>query len=202
MGKNKINRSLILIFLGYTCVYLDKNIISLSVIPIAQDLGIDAGQKGLILSAFFLGYTLFQIPFGFLGNRLGSRKIMTFAILLMGVLMICLGFGFSFIYLILIRFAAGSFAHAGYPSAVSAFVTKEVEPAKRGSIQSSMIASSGFAGIVGVASCTIANYDWLENDLFCLWHDCAFDWISDASRNSEKQRTAYRCCWSIQYFFF
>lgn len=149
MGKSKINRSLILIFLGYTCVYLDKNIISLSVIPIAQDLGINAGQKGLILSAFFLGYTLFQIPFGFLCNRLGSRKIMTFAILLIGVLMICLGFGFSLIYLLMIRFAAGSFAHAGYPSAVSAFVTKEVEPAKRGSVQSSMIASSGFAGIVG-----------------------------------------------------
>ncbi|EOH74329.1 MFS transporter [Enterococcus malodoratus] len=149
MGKSKINRSLILIFLGYTCVYLDKNIISLSVIPIAQDLGINAGQKGLILSAFFLGYTLFQIPFGFLGNRLGSRKIMTLAILLIGVLMICLGFGFSLIYLLMIRFAAGSFAHAGYPSAVSAFVTREVEPAKRGSVQSSMIASSGFAGIVG-----------------------------------------------------
>ena len=149
MEKSKINRSLILIFLGYTCVYLDKNIISLSVIPIAQDLGMNAGQKGLILSAFFLGYTLFQIPFGFLGNRLGSRKIMTFAILLIGTLMICLGFGFSFIYLLLIRFAAGSFAHAGYPSAVSAFITMEVEPAKRGSVQSSMIASSGFAGIVG-----------------------------------------------------
>ncbi|OJG60244.1 hypothetical protein RV07_GL002287 [Enterococcus malodoratus] len=128
---------------------MDKNIISLSVIPIAQDLGINAGQKGLILSAFFLGYTLFQIPFGFLGNRLGSRKIMTLAILLIGVLMICLGFGFSLIYLLMIRFAAGSFAHAGYPSAVSAFVTREVEPAKRGSVQSSMIASSGFAGIVG-----------------------------------------------------
>lgn len=96
-----------------------------------------------------MGYTLFQIPFGFLGNRLGSRKIMTFAILLIGVLMICLGFGFSLIYLLLVRFMAGSFAHAGYPSAVSAFVTKEVEPEKRGSVQSSMIASSGFAGIVG-----------------------------------------------------
>ncbi|MFR4753433.1 MAG: MFS transporter [Enterococcus raffinosus] len=93
--KNKINRSLILIFLGYTCVYLDKNIISLSIIPIAQDLGMDAGQKGLVLSAFFLGYTLFQIPFGFLGNRLGTRKVMIFAILLIGTLMICLGFGFS-----------------------------------------------------------------------------------------------------------
>ena len=149
MGKSKINRSLILIFLGYTCVYLDKNIISLSVIPIAQDLGIDAGQKGLILSAFFLGYTLFQIPFGFLGNRLGSRKIMIFAVFLIGLLMICLGMGFSFLYLLLVRFAAGSFAHAGYPSAVSAFVTKEVEPDKRGPVQSSMIASSGFAGIVG-----------------------------------------------------
>jgi len=149
MEKSKINRSLILIFLGYTCVYLDKNIISLSVIPIAQDLGMDAGQKGLILSAFFLGYTLFQIPFGFLGNRLGSRKIMIFAVFLIGLLMIFLGMGFSFLYLMIIRFAAGSFAHAGYPSAVSAFVTKEVEPGKRGSVQSSMIASSGLAGIVG-----------------------------------------------------
>lgn len=53
MEKNKINRSLLLIFLGYTCVYLDKNIISLSIIPIAQDLGMNAGQKGLVLSAFF-----------------------------------------------------------------------------------------------------------------------------------------------------
>ncbi|GAA2917671.1 MFS transporter [Enterococcus pseudoavium] len=149
MGKGKLNSSLLLIFLGYTCVYLDKNVISLSVIPIAQDLGINAGQKGLILSAFFLGYTLFQIPFGFLGNRLGSRKIMTFAVLLIGVLMICLGFGFSLLYLLVIRFAAGSFGHAGYPSAVSAFVTQEVAPAKRASVQSAMIASSGFAGIVG-----------------------------------------------------
>ncbi|MFC4770529.1 MFS transporter [Enterococcus hermanniensis] len=149
MEKKKTNRSLILIFLGYTCVYLDKNIISLSVIPIAQDLGIDASQKGLILSAFFLGYTLFQIPFGFIGNRVGSRKIMTFAIFLIGLLMIFLGMGFSLLYLLFIRFAAGSFAHAGYPSAVSAFVTKEVEAERRGSVQSSMIASSGFAGIVG-----------------------------------------------------
>lgn len=149
MEKNKINRSLLLIFLGYTCVYLDKNIISLSIIPIAQDLGMNAGQKGLVLSAFFLGYTLFQIPFGFLGNRLGTRKVMIFAILLIGTLMICLGFGFSLFYLLFIRFIAGSFAHAGYPSAVSGFVTKEVEPAKRGAVQSSMIASSGFAGIVG-----------------------------------------------------
>lgn len=170
MEKNKINRSLLLIFLGYTCVYLDKNIISLSIIPIAQDLGMNAGQKGLVLSAFFLGYTLFQIPFGFLGNRLGTRKVMIFAILLIGTLMICLGFGFSLFYLLFIRFIAGSFAHAGYPSAVSGFVTKEVEPGQTGSC--SVIDDCFFwfrRDCRAFTRRSLVNFCRLENDLLYLW---------------------------------
>lgn len=154
--------SLILIFLGYSCVYLDKTIIGMSIIPMAQDLGIDASQKGLILSTFFLGYTLFQIPFGYLGNRFGSRKIMIFSVLLIGALMFFLGLGFSLLYVLLIRFCAGSFAHAGYPSAVSGFITKEVPADQRGPVQSSMIASSGFASVVGplvAAPCLVA-FGW------------------------------------------
>ncbi|WP_235032787.1 MFS transporter [Enterococcus sp. CSURQ0835] len=148
MAKKK-KRSLLLIFLGYSCVYLDKTIIGMSIIPMAHDLGIDASQKGLILSTFFLGYTLFQIPFGYLGNKLGSRKILIFSILLIGILMLLLGFGFSLLYVLVIRFCAGSFAHAGYPSAVSGFITKEITVEERGPVQSAMISSGGFASIVG-----------------------------------------------------
>lgn len=148
MAKKK-KRSLLLIFLGYSCVYLDKTIIGMSIIPMAHDLGIDASQKGLILSTFFLGYTLFQIPFGYFGNKLGSRKILIFSILLIGILMLLLGFGFSLLYVLVIRFCAGSFAHAGYPSAVSGFITKEITAEERGPVQSAMISSGGFASIVG-----------------------------------------------------
>ena len=162
MAKGNIKRSLILIFLGYSCIYLDKNIISMSVIPMALDLGMNATQKGLILSSFFLGYMLLQIPFGFLGNRIGSRKILISGILLVGILMVSLGFGFSFMYLLVIRFVSGAFAHAGYPSGVSAYVTQEVELEKRGAVQSTMIASSGFAGIIGplLAAPLITSLGW------------------------------------------
>ena len=148
MAKKK-KRALLLIFLGYSCVYLDKTIIGMSIIPMAHDLGIDASQKGLILSTFFLGYTLFQIPFGYLGNKFGSRKILIFSILLIGILMLLLGFGFSLLYVLLIRFCAGSFAHAGYPSAVSGFITQEIAAEERGPVQSAMISSGGFASIIG-----------------------------------------------------
>ncbi|MEI5991203.1 hypothetical protein A5881_002736 [Enterococcus termitis] len=41
------------IFLGYTCIYVDKTTIGMSLVTIANDLGFDPQQKGLILSAFF-----------------------------------------------------------------------------------------------------------------------------------------------------
>lgn len=140
---------LIVIFLGYACIYIDKNVIGLSVVSIAQDLNLDASQKGMILSAFFLGYTILQIPFAYLSNRIGTRKILIMSITLVSVFMVAMGFGFSLMYILIIRFFTGAFAHAGYPANVSSFISQELPDNKRGPAQAAMIASSGFAAIVG-----------------------------------------------------
>lgn len=137
------------IFLGYTCIYVDKTTIGMSLVTIANDLGFDPQQKGLILSAFFLGYTIFQIPFGYLSNKIGTRKMMITSVFLVGIFLFLFGFGFSLLYLILIRFMTGAIAHSGYPSSVSTFISQELSMEKRGPAQSTMIASAGFAAIVG-----------------------------------------------------
>lgn len=147
--RQTLNYALLMVYIGYTCIYLDKTAISLSMVSIAEALNLAPGQKGLIMSSFFLGYTLFQIPYSFVINKVGSRKVMIMSVTLVGLFMIAFGWGTSLAYLILIRFMTGSFAHAGYPSSVSSFISSDVPKEKRGTIQSMMISSSGLAGILG-----------------------------------------------------
>ncbi len=52
------------------------------VIPLLRaDLGITNAQAGGLMAFFFVTYTAFQLPAGYLGDRLGPRKILTFGAL-------------------------------------------------------------------------------------------------------------------------
>jgi sugar phosphate permease len=47
-------------------------------IPLLKvDLGITNTQAGWLMALFFISYTLFQLPAGFLGDRFGPRKVLT-----------------------------------------------------------------------------------------------------------------------------
>jgi sugar phosphate permease len=53
-----------------------------AVIPLLKaDLGISNAQAGGLMAFFFVTYTVFQLPAGYLGDRLGPRKILTFGAL-------------------------------------------------------------------------------------------------------------------------
>lgn len=116
---------------------------------VSQDLGFDPSQKGLILSAFFLGYTLFQIPMGYLNNRIGARPVLAISIIIVGLFLVIFGFGYSLLFLVVIRFLSGALGHAGYPPSVSNYISLHIPLNKRGFAQSAMLASSGFAAFIG-----------------------------------------------------
>ncbi len=59
--------------------YLTRYCLSAANTTMQQDLGFDNAQMGQLMSAFMIGYFLFQVPGGWLGNRLGTRA--AFAIL-------------------------------------------------------------------------------------------------------------------------
>lgn len=70
-----------LVFVIYVVMFIDRVNISIAAKYIMPEYGLSDVQFGWIFSAFVFGYALAQIPGGWLGDRLGPRKVMTWAIL-------------------------------------------------------------------------------------------------------------------------
>jgi sugar phosphate permease len=65
----------------YLITYMDRVVISAAVPSIRAEFGFDIETMGWILGAFNLSYALFQIPGGWLGDRIGPRKALTGVVL-------------------------------------------------------------------------------------------------------------------------
>lgn len=81
-------RWIILALLGAvsTISYIERVCISVMSPLIMQDLSLDQPRMGQVFSAFLLGYSLFQYWSGSLADRLGSRRVLAWAMLGWGVL--------------------------------------------------------------------------------------------------------------------
>ena len=71
---------LFLLLLISIVTYIDRVNISVTARQMMPSLGLTDLQMGQIFSAFVLGYALFQIPGGWLGDRWGPRRVLTFAV--------------------------------------------------------------------------------------------------------------------------
>ena len=60
-------------FLLAMLLYVDRICISTAKVPISQRLALSDQQFGWVLSAFALGYALFQTPMGLVADRFGPR---------------------------------------------------------------------------------------------------------------------------------
>ena len=60
--------------------YVDRVNISVAARQMMPALGLTQVQMGTVFSAFVLGYALFQVPGGWLGDRWGSRRVLTAAV--------------------------------------------------------------------------------------------------------------------------
>lgn len=49
---------------------------SVAVIPMAKELGWTATERGLVSSSFFWGYSLTQIPAGWVSTRIGGARVL------------------------------------------------------------------------------------------------------------------------------
>ena len=137
------------IFLGYTMVYIDKLTIGIALVPIAQEMNLAPFEKGLIISIFFLAYTLFQVPMSYLNSKFNTKLILVLSIAALGIFMALFGFAPSLFFILALRFLAASIAHAPYPAAASRMVTVHVDMKKRTFAQAALIGSSGFAAFIG-----------------------------------------------------
>ena len=64
---------IVLLGLAAGSAYLTRHCIAVANTTIQQELGISEEQMGYVFGAFSAGYFVFQIPGGWLGNRIGTR---------------------------------------------------------------------------------------------------------------------------------
>src|SRR5205823_3508423 len=77
-------------------LYLDRYCLSTADRPIKIDLALSESQMANVLGAFFLTYALGQIPFGFLSDRYGPRRMLTFYMLVWSALTGLMGLAFGY----------------------------------------------------------------------------------------------------------
>ena len=87
--------------------YFDRVNFSVSAPLIMKEFNLGAAFMGIIMSAFNIGYAVFNFYGGFLAEKYSARKFMTFILFLWSVMTIFTGFGWSFISFLVIRIIFG-----------------------------------------------------------------------------------------------
>jgi len=101
--------------------YIDRVCISQAMPYIAADLDLMPQHQGYIFSAFGLAYALFEIPTGWLGDKLGARKILIRVVLWWSLFTAATGWVWNFVSLYVTRFLFGAGEAGCFPNLTKAF---------------------------------------------------------------------------------
>jgi ACS family sodium-dependent inorganic phosphate cotransporter len=118
---------------GMFLCYVDRVNISVAALAMQKDLGWSETTKGWVLSSFFVGYILLQVPSGWLANRFGGKRVMACAVLLWSLFTLLTPWAaaISLPMLIAARIALGASEAATYPAIYNIY-GRWVPPSERG----------------------------------------------------------------------
>ncbi|MCM3129486.1 MFS transporter [Paenibacillus provencensis] len=153
--KKEPNSKLILtaLFAAWIVSYIDRGVITLALSQMGQDMSLDASALGIVLSSFFVGYALMQIPGGWLADKFGSRKVIVVAILFWSLFTGLSGAAWSLASLLVIRFLFG-IGEGAYPSASTKAISDYFSTEKRTKAQTTMMSSNALGGAIAPIICT------------------------------------------------
>lgn len=103
--------------------YIDRVALSKAAPRIQPALGIDEQTWGMVVSAFGLGYALFEIPGGFLGDWLGPKKVLIRIVLWWSTFTAAMGWMWSGLSLAITQFLFAAGEAGGFPNITKAFAT-------------------------------------------------------------------------------
>ena len=96
--------------------YFDRVCIVQAQRDIQHDLLLSDQQMGMVLSAFWLAYALFEIPSGWLGDRYGTRGTLTRVVIAWSLFTGLSGAANGFVLLLVFRFCFGAGEAGGFPN--------------------------------------------------------------------------------------
>jgi len=171
----------------YICM-IDRIAISIAIIPMSEENGWSPTVQGAVMSAFFLGYVILQIPAGYLSDRFGGKWVLGLGVLFWSVFtlltpaaaMVSMGM------LLACRFLMGVAEAVTWPS-IYALYSRWVHPDRRASAVGLM--NSGIAGgsvIALVCTPLIINL-WSWQGAFYLYGILGIVWFVVWAKTARSQ---------------
>src|SRR5579862_3137856 len=108
--------------------YVDRVCISKAEPYLSARFHLTGQQMGLVFAAFSLGYALFEVPGGWLGDRLGPRRVLTRIVLWWSVFTAATAWAWSFGSLLTMRFLFGAGEAGCFPNLTKALKNRLTEP--------------------------------------------------------------------------
>lgn len=100
--------------------YVDRVAISQAMPDIAAEMKFTDAQKGMIFSAFTLAYALFEIPTGWLGDKIGARRVLLRVVLWWSFFTAATGWAWNYGSMLVARFLFGAGEAGCFPNLTKA----------------------------------------------------------------------------------
>jgi MFS family permease len=154
-------RVLLFAFLLAVITYLDRIAIAAAAPAIMEELHLSILQMSVVFSAFTLAYSLFEIPSGWLGDVMGSRRVLTRIVLWWSAFTMLTGAARGYGSLVAIRFLFGAGEAGAFPNIARTFSTW-FPRAERGRANGVMFLGSRVGGMLSapVALLLITQWGW------------------------------------------
>lgn len=111
------------------------------------DLSLTATGTGLVLSSFFLGYALMQMPGGLLADKFGAKRILLIAVIVWSVFTGLTAVAWSLGALIVVRFLFG-IGEGGFQPSASKIISTSFPENERSRTMSIMISSGAIMALL------------------------------------------------------
>jgi len=146
---------------AYMITYMDRVNIASTVPVMQKELGFSIVTVGWIFSSFRWGYALFQIPGGWLGDRIGPRRALALIVTWWSVFTSATALAWSAASMIICRFCFGIGEAGAFPIATRS-LSRWMLPAERGFAQGIAHAGSrlGAALTPGLVVLLMLAYGW------------------------------------------
>jgi MFS family permease len=119
------------IFAGILISYIDRGNLGIAAPSIMKEFGFSTSSMGLLLSAFFWTYAVFQIPAGTIIDRMGIRLVYAAAFVLWSVASSAIGLSHGLVTILLLRMLLGMAESVG-PIASMSFIRRNFSGAEAG----------------------------------------------------------------------
>jgi MFS transporter, ACS family, glucarate transporter len=183
---------------AYMITYIDRTVISSAVPSIQKEFGFSIVTMGWILSSFQWAYALFQIPGGWLGDRIGPRRALTLIVSWWSMFTCATIFAWSAGSMALIRFLFGMGEAGAFPIATRS-LSRWMLPTERGFAQGATHAGSRLGGAITPALVVliIARWGWRAAFLCCgalglIWAAVWFWYYRDTPDEHRSVNTGER----------